>query len=525
LRLARARSKSAARTYVPKEANEGRSPYLSASDKHVEDLGIYPMYMDEDGGNASWIEDIGHDSVMELDTRMRAEGWRQEKEAGMREKHNIKMRINVSDSEAAEGVAKILNELKMYGDIGTSREIKIREMGKITRKKVKEAGYRLSTGFDGDGSGRIDKVTKGKDYVECSAENVKYPDDWHGMRDFFNGIKIVLDGGRGAEVFRDYAEEKGGSEQICFIDGDGGEHIKSITYDEQTFIDKEARDEIVKLTYHKSSKKPYRQRSEVLAYDSETGEIVCRIKRSHVGGLYVELPGGGIDKGESPRTAAKREALEEAGITLKNIEQVGRCRWKWPKTHQNAMGTWADLYAGDDTFIFIAEVDTKGKPTSEEGDGWDRLQTRSIDKLRTFLKTHKKEGTMIMQDCRLAALRKLETKITQTSAQLPLTKSASTTTLLNEDTTQESNMHNAAGFMAGYMAKTGHNKEASLNKEARNIEGGQASFLKALFPTMNIYGPGEDITPREISNPHTRETFKLNANEMRTGQDTRKAYS
>jgi hypothetical protein len=189
------------------------------------------------------------------------------------------------------------------------------------------------------------------------------------------------------------------------------------------------------------------------------------------------------------------------------------------------MGTWADLYAGDDTFIFIAEVDTKGKPTSEEGDGWDRLQTRSIDKLRTFLKTHKKEGTMIMQDCRLAALRKLETKITQTSAQLPLTKSASTTTLLNEDTTQESNMHNAAGFMAGYMAKTGHNKEASLNKEARNIEGGQASFLKALFPTMNIYGPGEDITPREISNPHTRETFKLNANEMRTGQDTRKAYS
>jgi 8-oxo-dGTP pyrophosphatase MutT (NUDIX family) len=254
LRLAKSRSKSAEKSYVPKEANE-RSPYLAAIDRHVEELGIDPMYMDFDGSNASWINDIGHDNVMELDSRMRAEGWGQEKEA---------------------------------------------------------------------------------------------------------------------------------------------------------------RDEIVKLTYHKSHKLPYRQRAEVLAYDPETKEIVCRFKRSSVGGLYVELPGGGIDKGEGPKTAAKREALEEAGITLKNIEQVGRCRWKWPKKHQEAMGTWANLYAGDDTYIFIAEVDTKGKPTSEEGDGWDRLQTRSIDKLRTFLKTHKKEGNMIMQDSRLAALRKLENKLNNT---------------------------------------------------------------------------------------------------------------
>ncbi len=174
---------------------------------------------------------------------------------------------------------------------------------------------------------------------------------------------------------------------------------------------KQARDEIVKLTYHKSAKLPYRQRSEVLAYDSETKEIVCRIKKSKAGGLYVELPGGGIDKGESPLKAVKREALEEAGITLKNIEQVSTCRWKWPKGHQGAMGTWADLYAGDANFIFIAEVDTKGKPTSQEGDGWDKLVTKSPDKLRDFLKSHKANGLMIMQDCRLAALKKLEARI------------------------------------------------------------------------------------------------------------------
>jgi hypothetical protein len=90
---------------------------------------------------------------------------------------------------------------------------------------------------------------------------------------------------------------------------------------------------------------------------------------------------------------------------------------------------------------------------------------------------------------------------------------------------KESNMHKASGFMAGYMHKSGLNKQASLQKQARTIGSGQASFLKALFPSMNIYNEGENVKPIEISNPHTRQTFKLPSAAMVTGGDTRNAYS
>jgi hypothetical protein len=75
------------------------------------------------------------------------------------------------------------------------------------------------------------------------------------------------------------------------------------------------------------------------------------------------------------------------------------------------MGTWSDKYAGDDTYIFIAEVTGKHKPTSEEGDGWEKLQTRCPKTLYKFLKKNRSEGLMIMQDCRLAALRKLSERV------------------------------------------------------------------------------------------------------------------
>ena len=60
-----------------------RGPYLDAIDGHVKNLGITPMYMDEDQGNATWIKDIGDDNVMLIDALMKSEGWGQEKEASL----------------------------------------------------------------------------------------------------------------------------------------------------------------------------------------------------------------------------------------------------------------------------------------------------------------------------------------------------------------------------------------------------------------------------------------------------------
>lgn len=59
--------------------DKNASEYTDAIDRHVADTGITPMYMDEDGGNANWINEIGHDNVMLLDSLMRSEGWGQER--------------------------------------------------------------------------------------------------------------------------------------------------------------------------------------------------------------------------------------------------------------------------------------------------------------------------------------------------------------------------------------------------------------------------------------------------------------
>lgn len=57
----------------------------------------------------------------------------------------------------------------------------------------------------------------------------------------------------------------------------------------------------------------------VLLYN-EKGEI-CVIKSEKYG--YFQLPGGGIEKGESIIEAVIRETREESGYLMKNIEAIG----------------------------------------------------------------------------------------------------------------------------------------------------------------------------------------------------------
>ncbi|MGE6376002.1 NUDIX domain-containing protein [Peribacillus muralis] len=41
---------------------------------------------------------------------------------------------------------------------------------------------------------------------------------------------------------------------------------------------------------------------------------VAMLRRNREGTEYYVFPGGGIEKGETPETAAKREAFEELGL-------------------------------------------------------------------------------------------------------------------------------------------------------------------------------------------------------------------
>lgn len=50
-------------------------------------------------------------------------------------------------------------------------------------------------------------------------------------------------------------------------------------------------------------------------------KMVGLIKRVREDSVYYVFPGGGIEDGETPEEGAKREALEELGVTVK----VGEC--------------------------------------------------------------------------------------------------------------------------------------------------------------------------------------------------------
>ena len=67
----------------------------------------------------------------------------------------------------------------------------------------------------------------------------------------------------------------------------------------------------------KNAAKPLRPRVEVYA-KTEDGKIIAG--KYPDGGVGVF--GGGIDKGESPESAAKREFREEGGFTIKNVEKI-----------------------------------------------------------------------------------------------------------------------------------------------------------------------------------------------------------
>jgi ADP-ribose pyrophosphatase len=52
----------------------------------------------------------------------------------------------------------------------------------------------------------------------------------------------------------------------------------------------------------------------IVAVDGEKRVVLVRQQRVPAGGSLVELPAGGIDSGEAPLAAAKRELREETGL-------------------------------------------------------------------------------------------------------------------------------------------------------------------------------------------------------------------
>ena len=83
----------------------------------------------------------------------------------------------------------------------------------------------------------------------------------------------------------------------------------------------------------------------ILALDSHDNFLFVRQFRHSVGEDSMELPAGGIDWGETPRQAAKRELLEEAGVHANMIELPGPARMNLNRM-QNAHYMFFGLICG-----------------------------------------------------------------------------------------------------------------------------------------------------------------------------------
>ena len=102
-------------------------------------------------------------------------------------------------------------------------------------------------------------------------------------------------------------------------------------------------------------------------------------------GHYLSLPGGGIDKGESPEQGAKRELMEELGAKLDgNLQLISVLKWDWnsewaatPKRKARYME-----FRGEEVYSFFGVVKEFVKPTSEEGDAWRGSKTMSLNKAK-----------------------------------------------------------------------------------------------------------------------------------------------
>jgi 8-oxo-dGTP pyrophosphatase MutT (NUDIX family) len=135
-------------------------------------------------------------------------------------------------------------------------------------------------------------------------------------------------------------------------------------------------------------KLPWRQRSEVYIIKGKT-LVVGKPKAWHG---YI-IPGGGIDKGETPIEAAQREALEEIGVNVKNLKFISTLKIEYTKPVKQIKGKMGryieQLYKnwqGAEFHTYIGKFD--GYNTSKWGQEIDSYNTLEVpfEKVSNFFK-------------------------------------------------------------------------------------------------------------------------------------------
>ena len=103
--------------------------------------------------------------------------------------------------------------------------------------------------------------------------------------------------------------------------------------------------------------------------------------------IYLSLPGGGIDEGETPEKGAKRELLEEIGAKIKgNLKIISVMKWDWDPSWANTDKRKKRYmkFRGEKVYSMFGVVDKFIMATDVDGDAWKGSKIMSFKRAATI---------------------------------------------------------------------------------------------------------------------------------------------